>query len=221
MMSQEPARPRARRPKDPTATRDALMTAGADLFALHGFGGTRVQKIARHARANKAMISYYFGSKKGLYHAILVDTFAAVEERFDTIRKARDGADVRLRRFVDLLSSVASQRPAFAAMVLREVLSGGRQIDDRVWPLFLSVFKLVRDIVEQGVREGTFRRVDAFHTHLGLLGSILFYFATVPFRQKLAAEGKLPVKLPREDQYIRHIQDLMIRGLASAKPRRG
>ncbi|MBI2838450.1 MAG: TetR/AcrR family transcriptional regulator [Acidobacteria bacterium] len=197
------------------------MTAGAELFTLHGFGGTRVQKIARQARANKAMISYYFGGKQGLYQAILVDTFGAVEDRFETIRKAQDGADVRLRRFVDLLASVASQRPAFAAMVLREVLSGGRQIDDRVWPLFLSVFRLVRDIVEQGVREGTFRRVDAFHTHLGLLGSVLFYFATVQFRQKLAAEGKLPVKLPRQDQYIRHIQDLMIRGLARAESRRG
>ena len=42
------------------------------LFALDGFDGTSVRKIAAKANVNVAMISYYFGSKERLLESIVI-----------------------------------------------------------------------------------------------------------------------------------------------------
>src|SRR5512140_84929 len=88
------------RTRDPEGTRQALLGAATDLFARHGYEGATVEMIARRARVNKAMVSYHFGGKKRLYHAILSETFASASEAVGGIRASQEPAEVRLRHFV-------------------------------------------------------------------------------------------------------------------------
>lgn len=53
------------------STREKLLNAGEQLFAAHGFDGVTVRQIARQAGADPALVSYYFGSKRGLFDEIL------------------------------------------------------------------------------------------------------------------------------------------------------
>src|SRR5215213_1162152 len=62
-------------------SRQRLLTAAAAEFASRGFAGGSVDRIARAARVNKAMIYYHFGSKAALYRDILRDMFEAVSGR--------------------------------------------------------------------------------------------------------------------------------------------
>lgn len=48
-------------------TRQALLEAALSCFSAHGFEGTSIRDIARHARRNSSLISHHFGSKEGLY----------------------------------------------------------------------------------------------------------------------------------------------------------
>ncbi|HEV3484574.1 MAG TPA: TetR/AcrR family transcriptional regulator, partial [Vicinamibacterales bacterium] len=61
-----------------TGSRDRLLAAAAAEFAARGFAGANVDRIARAARVNKAMIYYHFKSKAALYREILQDMFEAV-----------------------------------------------------------------------------------------------------------------------------------------------
>src|SRR5262249_51780543 len=81
----ERARAAGRRPRDAAATREALLAAGAELFAERGYDGVPVWNIARAAGVNKAMISYHFGGKRGLYRAILEATFAEIVDRVEAL----------------------------------------------------------------------------------------------------------------------------------------
>ena len=200
-------------------TREALLTAGTDLFARHGFEGTRVDLIARKARVNKAMISYHFGGKAGLYRAILLSTFTATLERVQPLRLSPEPADVLLRAFVKDFSDMVAGRPGLPMMLLREALSGGRHLDRETLPCFVAVFSVVREIIEKGRRERTFRPVDPLLTHLSLIGSLVFFFGTAPLRDRLIREGLIPFQAPDADAYVRHIQDLMTRALV-AEPQR-
>src|SRR5918995_1698619 len=58
-------------PRDAEATRRRLLQAGAAEFAELGIAGARVDRIATAARTNKAQIYHYFGSKHGLFAAVL------------------------------------------------------------------------------------------------------------------------------------------------------
>ena len=57
-------------------TRQAILQAARKLFAAGGFAGTSVDSIAEAASANKQRIYAYFGSKKKLFEAVLLDIFA-------------------------------------------------------------------------------------------------------------------------------------------------
>jgi len=47
-----------------------------------------------------------------------------------------------------------------------------------------------------------------------VIGAIVFYFAARPLRDRLIAEGIIPVAPPDPERYIAHVQELMSRGLA-------
>jgi TetR/AcrR family transcriptional regulator len=196
------------------STRRALMTAAAALFAEKGLDGTSVEEIARKAGANKAMISYYFRGKRNLYTEILVETFARVTEPLAALRALSIPADLRLRRFIEIFGELHAAEPSFSVMLLRELLAGGLHLDDRIFPRFLEVFSDLGEIIRQGVRDGTFRRVDPFLTHMSIIGSLVFFFATTRARNRMIAEHKLPIPIPSPDAFVRHISELMTRGLA-------
>jgi AcrR family transcriptional regulator len=55
------------------ATKRRIVDAATHEFAEHGFVGARINRIAAAASANKQLIYRYFGSKQGLYEAVLIE----------------------------------------------------------------------------------------------------------------------------------------------------
>lgn len=60
-------------PHDASDSRARLLDAALRLFAEHGFAKTSIRQIAEAASVNTALISYYFGDKKGLYRATFTE----------------------------------------------------------------------------------------------------------------------------------------------------
>ena len=53
------------------ATRDSILRAATKVFAKYGYDGGSVEKISKAANSYDRMIYYYFGSKEGLFIAVL------------------------------------------------------------------------------------------------------------------------------------------------------
>ncbi|HVQ34533.1 MAG TPA: TetR/AcrR family transcriptional regulator [Candidatus Bathyarchaeia archaeon] len=200
--------------RDAIATRQSLVDAATALFAERGFDGAKVDEIARRAGVNKAMISYHFGGKRGLYNAILADDFAWVLEKLSELDREPLPADVKLSRFIAIFGSLHTRRPGLSAMMLREAMSAGRHLDPSLLPSLSRIFASVQSIVAQGIAEKVFREVDPLFTHHTVLGALAFFFAVRPLRDRLIAEGVVPVRPPDPDRFIAHVQELLARGLA-------
>ena len=202
------------------SSRDALMEAGMVVFADEGFDGATAEAIAERAGVNKAMINYHFGGKEGLYKAILRAVFEPASTWIGSLRERGGSPERELRDFIDGFARMMNGRPSLSRMLLREVLSGGRHLDEEILPHFLGIFARVREIVAQGIRQGEFRRVDPLMTHLTLVGSLVFFFATAPLRVRLIEQKKVPVTVaPSVEEFIAHIREFATRALA-AEPRR-
>src|SRR5215813_4450279 len=174
--------------RDAELTRESLLMAATHLFAARGYDGVSVAQIAQRAGVTKALINYHFGGKHKLYLAIMTDTFSEIVERLEELAASDHSAPDQLREFVALVGEMATtRRPHFPAMMLREVLAGGAHLAPEVVPYLLRVLGAVRRIVEHGVREGTLRPVNPVFSHLSLVGSLLFFFATAAFRERLVA----------------------------------
>jgi len=53
------------------ATRDKIIKAASHVFARNGYEGAGIRAIVAKADVNQAAINYHFGSKEGLYRAVL------------------------------------------------------------------------------------------------------------------------------------------------------
>jgi AcrR family transcriptional regulator len=210
------------RRRDAAATRHALLSAGTELFAERGYDGVPVAAIAAKAGVNKAMINYHFGGKRKLYIAIVSATFAEMVASVESLADSDRPAPDVLRELIAVVGDVATRRhPHFCTMMLREVVSGGKHLESELMDNPVRVLEAVQRIVARGVREGAFRPVDPLLTHLSLVGSLVFFFATRRFRERILAKRRPPLKPPDPDAYVKHVQELLTHGLAAARPDAG
>ena len=72
-------------PRPARVSPEKILAAAAREFAQRGYAGARVDRIARLARVNKAMLYYHFGSKQELYRQLLRDTFGEVAAELEAI----------------------------------------------------------------------------------------------------------------------------------------
>ncbi|MBK7972352.1 MAG: TetR family transcriptional regulator [Deltaproteobacteria bacterium] len=213
--------PRAARPKGSEATRQALMEAGAKLFAERGFEGATVEEIVEAARVNKAMVSYHFGGKEPLYAAILEESFALLRERTAALRGASGPASERLREWIRLFAEVVAARPLLPVMIVRELIDGGERLERHGIAYLHQLLATVHEIVAQGVASGEFRAVDPFLTHLTIVGALNFFAATMRFRARVVASGQVPLSSePTVRQFTAHLEELLIRGIENRAERR-
>ncbi len=210
---------RARR-RDAAATRDALLAAGAELFAERGYDGVPVTAIAQKAGVNKAMINYHFGGKRKLYLAIVSATFTEIVAGVEKLAESRRPAPEVLRELIAVVGETATRRhPHFCSMMLREVVAGGTHLDPELIDKPARILGAVQRIVARGVGDGDFRPVDPLLTHLSLVGSLVFFFATARFRERVLAMRRPAIKPPDAAAYVKHIQDLLTYGLAADSTR--
>ena len=62
------------------ATRDKILRAATKVFARYGYEGGSVEKISSLAKSYDRMIYYYYGSKEGLFVAVLEDIYRRMDE---------------------------------------------------------------------------------------------------------------------------------------------
>ena len=64
-------------------TRSNILKNARKLFSKHGFAAASVDGIAQAAGANKQRIYAYFGSKRKLFEAVLLEVFSESAEMFN------------------------------------------------------------------------------------------------------------------------------------------
>ncbi len=187
-------------------SKQRLLTAAAAEFAARGFAGANVDRIARAARVNKAMIYYHFTSKAALYREILRDMFEAVATRVaEAARAAVDPAD-KVRAFVDAIAIEAEARPHFPPIWFREIAGGGAQLDDSTLVHMAGIMKSLGRILHEGQAAGRFQRVNPLLVHAGIVGPLLLFFASAPVRGRLARGGVPGAAAVSRDEVVAHVQ---------------
>ena len=205
-------------PRPARVSPDRILAAAALEFAERGFGGARVDRIARRARVNKAMLYYHFKSKQGLYRTLLRRMFTLAGQRLRAIATGdgtpREKVDRAIAGFADLIREHAH----FPAIMLREIAESGAHLDRETLAALASVPRAFSLIIQDGVAEGTFRPVHPVFAYFSTLAPIVFYLAGAPIRQEITELQLIDMRALSPDQFVRHLQDAMHRSLAQPSP---
>lgn len=113
---------RVGRPRDgnPEETRREILRAAEAGFATSGYAGATTRQVAGRAGVNVATLHYHFGSKEGLYRAVLD---AAAAGQVPAPPDSGPSAE-RLATFVESLFEFGAARPALARLALLDRLAG-------------------------------------------------------------------------------------------------
>lgn len=205
--------------RNAAATRAALLTAASRIFARDGFSGARTQAIADNAGVNKALIPYYYGSKRGLYSAVLLDHIERAQESIAAAVDASANPPERLDAFVIALGRYLGEEPDFALIVMREQMDGAHRLEAEVRERFFGFFGALREILEEGIADGSFRPLDPHATHLSLVGSLVMFQLTRPARETYQRAGRVPGPVPSWEEYVEHVRRLFGIGLRNPAAR--
>ncbi|KHK91539.1 TetR/AcrR family transcriptional regulator [Novosphingobium malaysiense] len=148
-----PARPMRGSRTDGDATRARIVEAAGQLFGQQGFAETTSKAIAARAGVDLASINYHFGTRDGLYAAVLAEAHRRLVSlaELETIVRADAPAETRLRQIIELIVSRAVGKRGWNAHVLaRELLSPSSHLDvlftEEMPPKFRMVAGLLSEI---------------------------------------------------------------------------
>jgi TetR/AcrR family transcriptional regulator len=203
-------------PSAPTAkgeaARAAILETAARLFARKGYRATSISEIAEQAGINRAMISYYFASKAGLYRAIIA---AAVED----VRAGLDGGDFDYgasdseRSLVRAFAAMLSRRPEFPAMVVSEMIEGGAMLDDQAVTALRGFSQLTDRVLAESRLRPQARTYDPQIVHLICVGALIHFMVTRPYREAMWDRPSWTSTKPGLDQFVETLADFMTRAL--------
>jgi AcrR family transcriptional regulator len=175
-------------------TKESLLRSAAEAFACKGFSGARVEEIAQRARANKAMIYYHFGSKEGLYKAVLLRHIGGIHREIGSAIEAERDPVKRLQRLYRGLSEAFQARSALPFIMIHEVLAGGVHMDREVARAFKGIVDLVRDSVEEGTALGRMRSINPIFLHFMMIAPLILFNVSRPYRARF-----IPVAAPASE----------------------
>ncbi len=121
--------PRSRRTRDADRSRTTILDAAEELFASKGYRETSLVDVGERARLSRATPGYFFGSKPGLYRAVLDrcfgDALAAVRAgRLRAERSGKPPREVLAGAVADYVEFVTTH-PNFVRLMHREALGDG------------------------------------------------------------------------------------------------
>src|SRR5258706_11747582 len=165
-------------------SRERVFAAAAAEFAARGYAGANVDRIARAARLNKAMIYYHFKSKAALYREILRDMFGAVRTRINDVAASDAPPEDKVRHYIEALAAEAEARPHFPPIWLREIAEGAEHVDAATLGYVREVLAALGSIIAEGVRAGRFQPAHPLLVQAGILPPLMFFLAPAPLRRK-------------------------------------
>ncbi|MEP6750935.1 MAG: TetR family transcriptional regulator [Bacteroidota bacterium] len=166
-----------------------------ELFAEKGFEGSSIRDLAARADVNVAMINYYFGSKEKLFESMVADRASYTRGVLDEIANNSALSDIgKIERIIDTYISKLFTNRKFHRVLHQEMMLSQREtLQHSIVEILYPNSLIIKNVIEAGVKKGSFRKVDASMVIATIIGTI---------NQVLLSKKMCNKLLNKEDSYI-------------------
>ncbi len=199
-------------------TKAALLAAAIEVFADKGFDAATVRDICGRAKANVAAVNYHYGSKNGLYAAVLEEIFPTDEEWRAQITSSLSPEE-RLREFIRSLGSDIYERGNDMvaqrwAIFLRELAKPSSNLDyivkHQIQPRANELRNILADILGPGTADTTLAYCSS-----NIWALMMDHLLTQPFLDRLTPQR--PSVQGNFDEFVEHVVRFSLGGLMAVK----
>ncbi|MFN8268482.1 MAG: TetR family transcriptional regulator [Chitinophagales bacterium] len=158
-----------------TDKREYILDVAERLFAEHGFEAVSVREISKAADINIAMVSYYFGSKEKLYEAVIQRKLIVSDTILSQLKKYTTNKE-KLFALVDLFIVRLFENRHLQNIIFREISMNQRSnMTEIIITQVHNNFHLIIDIIQNGIKNKEFKKVDVELTALTIISIIKTY----------------------------------------------
>ena len=171
------SRPAPSRTNDPQRTMAGILEVAMAEFAEKGLHGARIDAIAAATRTSKRMIYYYFGSKEGLYLAVLEESYRRMRSIEGELHLEDLPPEDALRRLVGFTFDHHYGNQDYIRLVMSENMQRGVYLAQsrNIQQLNVPAIEAIRKLYERGLAQGVFRSgLDPVDIHASI--SALTFF---------------------------------------------
>jgi AcrR family transcriptional regulator len=171
-------------------------------FAEKGLSGARIDEIAAATQTSKRMIYYYFGSKEGLYLAVLEESYRRMRQIEGDLHLQDLAPDQALRRLVEFTFDHHWGNPDYIRLVMNENMLRGQYLarSKSIQQLNVPAIEAIRLLYERGVAQGLFRPgLDPVDIHASISALTFFNVSNqhtfgLIFKQEVATRRALAAR---------------------------
>ena len=167
---------------DAEASRAALLRAGRAAFARSGLAGARVAAITAAAGVSKQLLYHHFGSKDGLYQAVLESVYAELRAFEQDLSLSDLPPDAALLRLAGFSFDYLACTPDFIALLNDENGHAGRHVRQSrgMGALHSPLVASIGAVLDAGVAAGCVRPgIDPVQLYISIAALGYFYFCNV------------------------------------------
>lgn len=184
-------------------TREMILAGALAEFSQKGFDGARIDEIALRAGVNKNLLYHHFGSKDGLFSALLERTYATIRARQNDLQLRSLDPVVGMRRLVIFTGKIWVQWPEFLRLLQSENLHGGKHARESatIPTLYNPLLFTINDLLRRGTEQGVFRTgvdpVDLYISISSLTAHYLTHHHTFEaiFQRKMMTPERIRTRL--------------------------
>ena len=189
---------------------DRLLAAAADLFARDGFDAVSVRQITSRAKANLGAITYHFGSKEALYHAVIDRVGAHLADRFVAISAEKGTPLERISRIVTMVLT-EPHLPA-PSMILRE-LATDRPLPPPLVQMMQRNMGAMMALIREGQADGSIRAGDPSLLAISVMAQPFLIRMISRIPRDVAGDDRNDPDTQRK--LVKHVVTTITRSLAS------
>lgn len=150
-----------------------ILSTALQLFARKGYDACSVREICEAAGITKPTLYHFFGSKEGVYRALVEGTLVAFRQDVVQALEGPGTSRERLRRVARAYFSVAREKREQTRFIFALIHNPPSSAPPTDIPAFYEdVVRLVAADVEDGVRSGEFAPGDLEVRMLVLMGAL-------------------------------------------------
>lgn len=177
--------------------KDRVIAAARVAFADRGFHATRLQDVAERAGLRHPTLLYHFGSKEGLYAAVIEDAFARwAAETEAAISTGLQGFD-QVAALVEAAYRFFAEHQELARILRHETLAGGGRLEAVMVELIRPFFEQAVAFLRAEVAAGRLREHDPVELMQLCYASVTTYVSEPRFRGELTREDPMAPEVAR------------------------
>ncbi|WP_026464706.1 TetR/AcrR family transcriptional regulator [Adhaeribacter aquaticus] len=155
--------------------KENILNVAERIFSELGYEGTSTRYLASEAGVNMAMLNYYFGSKNGVLKAVLERKIKGMRQMLLVVKEQEISSWQKLTTAFEIYVNRLTLNDSFYRIIHREIsLVSRTELSDFVVENVLANIGILREIIEEGIQNKSFKAVDVEMTISSMLGTIYY-----------------------------------------------